>query len=182
MHCSLGLLSRGMSSLTVPSAQSSQTLDPDALLGFWGVDFDMQWICRHVGKSMIFLNLNDWFSHILHIIREENIQSYETPIIITNIQWFFWQDLLRRVSHPKTETLRYKVGPSGGNYSFGHPAGTVGYCAPEVATKKPQGSPEKPDRQWWKKKPKGVPCKEKKHIPPGEKEHHLQICHFWGIC
>jgi len=40
--CSLGLLlSRGMSSLTVPSAQSSQTLDPDALLGFWGVHFDM---------------------------------------------------------------------------------------------------------------------------------------------
>jgi len=25
-----------------------------------------------------------------------------------------------------------RVGPSGGNYSFGHPAGTVGYCAPEV--------------------------------------------------
>ena len=50
------MLSRGMSSLTVPSAQSSQTLDLDALLGgrmecggmTWGIggDFDMQWICR----------------------------------------------------------------------------------------------------------------------------------------
>lgn len=25
------------------------------------------------------------------------------------------------------------MGPSAGHYSFGHPAGTVGYCAPEVA-------------------------------------------------
>ena len=29
--------------------------------GFYGVDFDMQWICRDVGKSMIFLNMNDYF-------------------------------------------------------------------------------------------------------------------------
>ena len=48
-----------------------------------------------------------------------------------------------------------QVGPSGGNYSFGHPAGTVGYCAPEVATKKTQGSPEKQTR-WWKKKPRAI--------------------------
>ena len=61
MHCSLGLLSRGMSSLTVPSAQSSQTLDPDALLGFTGLILTCQWICRDVGKSMIFLNMNDYF-------------------------------------------------------------------------------------------------------------------------
>jgi len=62
----------------------------------------------------------------------------------------FWANFIPKSFPAKNRNpVRIKVGPSGGNYSFGHPAGTVGYCAPEAAEKK---------------NPKSVPCKEKKHI------------------
>jgi hypothetical protein len=58
----------------------------------------------------------------LHVI--ENLYIYTwTPTVVAH--WIL------TMSHHVTVPL--EVGPSAGHYSFGHPAGTVGYCAPEVA-------------------------------------------------
>lgn len=58
----------------------------------------------------------------LHVI--ENLYIYTwTPTVVAH--WIL------TMSHHVT--VPSEVGPSAGHYSFGHPAGTVGYCAPEVA-------------------------------------------------
>ena len=58
----------------------------------------------------------------LHVIEHLYIHSW-TPTVVAH--WIL------TMSHHVT--VPSEVGPSAGHYSFGHPAGTVGYCAPEVA-------------------------------------------------